>query len=83
MLISQPVFGSLTRKSTKNSGRLLHDRVGPLAQELPVAGEQVMLPEVVAEPGAAGGPDAVIRGVDGRRAAPEVGVVVQHPAPAP
>ena len=70
----------LTRKSTKKSARLLHHRVGALRQEIAVAGEQVVLPEVLAEPGAAGGPDAVVRVVDRRRAAPEVGVVVQHPA---
>ena len=35
---------------------------------------------MVAEPGAAGRPDAVIRGVDRGGAAPEVGVVVQDPA---
>ncbi len=39
-----------------------------------------MLPKVRGEPRAAGLPDAVIAGVDGRRAAPQVEVVVQHPA---
>ena len=59
---------------------VLHDRVGPIREELTVAGVEVVVPEVVAEPGAAGDPDAVIRGVDGGGAAPEVGVVVQDPA---
>ena len=39
-----------------------------------------MLPEVEAEPWAAGDPDAVVGGVDGGGAAPEVEVVVERPA---
>src|SRR5882724_9062853 len=35
---------------------------------------------MMAEPGAAAYPDTVIGRVDGRGAAPEIGVVVQHPA---
>ena len=31
-LISQPVFGSLTRKSTKNSAASFMHRVGPVAR---------------------------------------------------
>ena len=39
-----------------------------------------MLPDVLAQPHAAHRPHAVAGGIDGRRAAPEVGVVVGHPA---
>ncbi len=48
----------------------LQDRIGPIAEELPVAAVQVVPPEVLAEPCAAGRPDAVVRRVDRRRAAP-------------
>jgi len=39
-----------------------------------------MLPEVLREPCAAGLPDAVVRGIDGSRTAPQVEVVMQDPA---
>ena len=61
-------------------GGPFHDRVGPIGKELLVLGEQVPLPELMAEPGSAGGPDAVVGVVDGGGPAPEVEVVVEHPA---
>ncbi len=57
----------------------LQSRVTLSGQEVLVAGEEVVLPEVMAEPGAPGRPDAVDV-VDRRGRAPEVGVVVDHPA---
>ena len=61
----------------------LHGRIGPLGQKLLIAGEQVLLPEMLAEPGPADDPDAVVRGVDRRRAPPEIEVMVHDPAAGP
>ena len=66
----------------KELGRTLHERVGGVAQELLVAGVEVVPPQMLAEPRAAARPDAVVRGVDRGGAAPEIEVVVQHPAAA-
>ena len=51
-----------------------------LAEKLFVAAVLVMPPKVLAQPGAAGRPDAVIGVIDGSRTPPEVGVVVRDPA---
>ena len=51
-----------------------------MLQELLVAGEEVLFPEMEAEPWRAGDPDAVVGAVDGRGAAPEIEVVVEAPA---
>ncbi len=59
--------------------RPFHGRIGFFGQELLIAREQVLFPKVLAEPGPAGDPDAVVGGVDGGRAAPEVEVVVRDP----
>ena len=39
--------------------RVLHDRVGPAGEELPVTPEGVVLPQVLGQPGRAHGPDAL------------------------
>ena len=58
--------------------RAFHRRVEAL-QKISVAGEEVMFPEILAEPRAAGRPMPP-RPVNRRRRAPEVGVVMRHPA---
>ena len=58
--------------------RAFHDRVG-LRQEIPVAGEGVMLPQVLAQPRTARGPEAPQRAVNGGGGPPQVGVVVADP----
>ena len=60
--------------------RLLHDRVGPPGQELPVAAEGVVLPQVLGQPGRPHGPDA-LHAVGRGGPAPDVRQVVGHPAP--
>ena len=80
--VEEAGLGIFHQRVDEEQRRALHQRIGGVAQELLVAGEQVVLPQVRGEPGAAGLPDAVIAGVDGRRAAPQVEVVVQHPAAA-
>lgn len=51
-----------------------------MAKELLVSVEEIVFPEMVCEPGAARGPDAVVGVIDGGGAAPEVEVVVDDPA---
>ena len=58
----------------------MHERIPARGEKFFVAGEKIMFPQMLAEPRATADPDAVVAGVDGRGAAPEVGVVVQHPA---
>ena len=53
--------GSFDEVIDEEQGRRLHDRIGPPGEELAVAAELVVPPEVLAQPGAAGRPDAVIR----------------------
>ncbi len=65
----------------EKSRRLLYDRIGPPAQEFLVLREQKMLPGVEAQPRPSGDPNPVVGAIDRGRAAPEVEVVVQHPAP--
>ena len=78
----QPVvLGVLDQEFQEELRRALHDRVVVL-EELPIAGEEVVLPEVLAEPGAADGPHAVPGRVDRGGPAPEIDVVVGHPAAA-
>ena len=48
--------------------RPFHGRIGFFGQELLIAREQVLFPKMLAEPGPAGDPDAVVGGVDGGRA---------------
>ena len=45
-----------------------------------VAGEKIMVPQILAQPRAAPGPHAPIRAVNRPGRAPEVGVVMRHPA---
>jgi len=57
-----------------------HQRIRRAAQELFVHAEQVLLPQVRGEPGAAGLPDSVIAGVDRSGAAPQVEIMMYDPA---
>ena len=59
-MIRNPVFGILHQRIDEEQRGAFHQRIGGVAQELPVAGEEVVLPQVRGEPGAAGLPDAVI-----------------------
>lgn len=60
--------------------RAFHEGVGSVAQKVSVAGVFIMPPQVLAQPGTTRGPNAVIAGVDGRGATPNIGVVVEYPA---
>src|SRR6185436_3662898 len=59
--------------------RSLHQRPGPLREELPVAAIEVVLPGMAGEPGRAHRPDTP-DSIGRRRAAEEVAQVVDHPA---
>src|SRR5207244_3233857 len=48
-------------------------------QKILVAREEVMFPKMVAKPGATRHPNAMIGGIDRRRAAPNIGIMVQDP----
>jgi hypothetical protein len=63
-------------------GRSLHDGIG-LPEELNVTRVEVVLPEVLAEPGATGWPHAPLSTIDRRGPAPDVRVVMRHPAVGP
>jgi hypothetical protein len=56
-----------------------HQRIAAIFQKHGVFGEEVMLPQVQAEPGSTSRPDAVIAAIDRRGATPQIGVVVDHP----
>ena len=60
-------------------GRTLDDRI-PFPEEILVAGEQVMLPQVGGEPGAAVGEHPPLRTVHRACDAPQVCIVMRHPA---
>ena len=79
---SSPVVGILDQEVEHEAGRLLHRRVGALAEERLVEVVGVALPEVVSEPGRAGGPQPAEDVVEGRGVGPEVGVVVGDEATA-
>ena len=66
----------------EEESRALHHRV-LLAQELPVAGEPVVLEQVGDEPRPAGRERAPARAVHRRRHPPQVGVLVGHPPARP
>jgi len=70
--------GIFDEEIDKEQRRRFHGRIGASLEKLPVAREQVMLPEMMTQPGATRGPDAV-HVVDGRGAAPVVGVVMSDP----
>ncbi len=57
----------------------LHDGI-VLLEEVRVARKGIVLPDVLAEPGAADGPHAELRPIDRRGSAPEVEIMVGHPA---
>ena len=69
-------------KVREEQGRFLHYRVCAAGEEFLVACEEVMLPEVSAQPGPAGDPYTVVGIIYGRCAAPEVGIMMEHPPPA-
>jgi len=71
-------LGIFHEKIHEEKRRLLHGGISA-GEKYFVASEKIMLPQMLAEPRAAGRPDAV-NVVDGRSAAPEVGVVMHHPA---
>ncbi len=73
--------GSSTRSSRRNSRRALQDRI-EILEEFPIAGEEIVFPEMLAEPGTAHGPHAEPGCIDRSGPAPEVDVVVRHPAAA-
>ncbi len=73
--------GSSTSVSRKNWLAPFERRVEP-GEELLVAGELIMFPQVLAEPRAAGGPEAPGT-VDRGGSPPEIGVVVGDPAAGP
>ena len=80
VVLDQPVQQEL--------GRALHERIGPFAQEVDVAAEEVALPEVLAEPRPGHGPAgpdgiALAEVAHGRGLPPEVGVVMGHPTVGP
>ena len=63
-------------------GGALQQRIDASARYARVAGELVALPEREAQPRAAGRPQPPLRAVDRGGGAPQVGVVVRHPAAA-
>ena len=65
------------------AGRASDERMEAAHQPLGTAAELGVVPELDAEPGAAGRPQAPLRAVDRPDRAPEIGVVVQHPAARP
>lgn len=69
-------FGVLDQEVAVEAGGFAHDRPGVVAQKVEVAGIEVALPEVEAEPAAASDPDAMVGVVDGGGTAPEIEVVV-------
>lgn len=76
----QPAGFSVAHKVIDEEERgLSQGGVGALGEEFAVTGEEPALPEMMAKPGAAGRPQAVDV-IDRGGAAPEVEVVVEHPA---
>ena len=80
-MTSQWCFGSSTISSEQELGGAAHQRI-ILSEKIFVAAEGVMFPQMLAEPSAADGPHAIFGRVHRRRAAPEIGVVMDHPAAA-
>ena len=79
----EPVFfasGVFDEGVEEEEGGVAEEWIGAVAEEGFVGLELVVPPEVLAEPGSADGPDAVVRVVDGCGAAPEVEVVVEDPS---
>ena len=76
----QPAVGRLLNHHlVEEEGSPLQDGIS-LAQELLVPGVEVVLPQMLAQPCTARSPHARRRIVDGTRHAPDVGVVMEHPA---
>ena len=76
---SQWCVGSSTSVSRKNCAAPFIAGINFL-QIFPVAGELVMFPEILAKPRAAHRPHADIAAVNRRGRAPQIGVVMRHPA---
>ena len=74
-----PALGVAHQEVQEELGGPLHDRVH-LFQELPVPREEVVLPEVGAQPGASGREGSPVGAIHRRRDAPEIGVLVLDPA---
>ncbi len=78
--VDEPVvLRLLDERVEEELGGAAHDRVGRL-EEFAVATEFVMVPEVLAEPGATAGPHAGVWAVARRRRPPDIGVVMADPA---
>ncbi len=74
-VVDQPIQAEL--------GRAFHQRVGLLAQKTAIAAEGIMLPQVLAQPGARHRPIgphrvALAKIAHRRGLAPQIGVVVRH-----
>lgn len=76
-IIDEPIKAKL--------GGTFHDRPGTLAQKFPIAGESIVFPQMLTEPRADHRPFrphriAAAEVPDGSRLAPDVGIVMRHPA---
>src|SRR4051794_34521088 len=59
---------------------VLHGGIGACAEEILIAGEKIMFPQMLAQPRASRHPGAMSGRVDRRGAAPEIGIMMEHPA---
>ena len=57
-------------------GGLFHDRIGAPCEELAIASEIVMIPQVQAQPGPTHRPNACVNSVDGHGVSPQICVVM-------
>ena len=64
----------------KEFGGLFHDGIAPVRQELAVAAEGIVLPQMQAQPGCAHRPHARTDAIHRRGVSPGVGVVMGHEA---
>src|ERR1051326_2224649 len=79
---NQPfLIGSLYQGSDEEQGSALHYRICGVAQKGCVMRKKIMIPERLRQPRAAGLPDPVIRRIDRCCSAPQIEVMMQHPAP--
>ena len=78
LVTNQPYLGCCTSVSTKKRLGAFHNRIG-FAQEVFIARELVMLPQMSAKPGAAHRPHSPVGAINGRGGPPCIGVVMSHP----